>query len=155
MPDTPDGRPDTVLAFDYGRRRIGVAVGQQVTGSASALGTIANGHNGPDWARIDALIREWAPTRLLVGLPTLADGRPGALAGAIRGFCRSLERHGLPVHLVDERHSSQEAGERLVAGRRAGSRGRIARPDVDAAAAAVIAERWLARPLRNANDVSE
>ncbi len=144
MPGTPEARPETVLAFDYGRRRIGVAVGQQVTGSASALGTLDNGAGGVDWPRLDALIADWRPARLLVGLPKRADGSPGELADAIGEFCERLGRYGLPVTTVDERYSSLEAERALREGRRAGRRRRVTKGDVDAAAAAVIAERWLA-----------
>lgn len=144
MPATPDSRqPETILAFDFGLRRIGVAVGQQVTCSASALGTVGNGGDGPDWARIDAFIKEWQPARLVVGMPLMADGRPGSLAEPIAAFCKELGRYGLPLAIVDERHTSREAGEQLIAARRDGRRGRIARGEIDAAAAAMIAERWL------------
>lgn len=144
MPDTPDSKqPETILAFDFGLRRIGVAVGQQVTRSASALGTVANSDEGADWSRIDAYIKEWRPARLIVGQPRMADGKP-ALAEPIAEFCKKLAAYGLPLAMVDERHSSLAAGEQLTAARRDGRRGRIARGDIDAAAAAVIAERWLA-----------
>lgn len=147
MPGTPETSTPpagSVLAFDFGLRRIGVAVGQAVTGSATALETLANRAAGPDWERIDALVAEWRPAQLLVGMPTLADGRPGALAAAVEAFCGELGRYGLPVDFVDERDSSLEAGERLKEGRRAGRRGRIGKGRIDAAAAAIIAERWLA-----------
>lgn len=68
MPDTPDAIT-TVLGFDYGARRIGVAVGNALTGSARALEVIANGTQGPDWTRVAGLVREWRPQMLLVGLP--------------------------------------------------------------------------------------
>src|SRR5690606_25762510 len=85
MPGTPDTtRPETVLAFDFGGSRIGVAVGQSVTGSAGPLGVVANGPRGPDWERIDALVREWRPSRLIVGLPLHADGSPPGVARAAR-----------------------------------------------------------------------
>lgn len=146
MPGTPDNqvRPETVLAFDFGLRRIGVAVGQQVTRSASALETLSNGANGPDWSRIDRLIKEWQPSRLIVGMPQTADGKPPALLEPIREFCSGLARYQRPVETVDERYSSQAASEQLIAARRDGRRGRINKGEIDAAAAACIAERWLA-----------
>jgi len=144
MPATPEAPlPETVLAFDFGRRRIGVAVGQQVTASASPLGTVGNGAGGPDWPRIDTLIAEWRPARLLVGLPLHADGTASTMSDAVRQFAVQLARYGLPVAAVDERYSSLEARERLVGRRRSGARGRIRRDAVDAAAAVLIAERWL------------
>ena len=146
MPGTPESpQPETVLAFDFGLRRIGVAVGQQVTRSASPLATVINSDNGPDWARIDTLVAEWQPARLIVGMPKTADGRPAALSAAIEAFCAALGKYRRPVVTVNERYSSQAASELLVAARRDGRRGRIARGDIDAAAAACIAERWLQR----------
>ncbi len=146
MPGTPDShlRPETVLAFDFGLRRIGVAVGQQVTQSASALDTVSNGAGGPDWARIDHLIKEWQPSRLIVGMPQTADGKPPALLEPIREFCVCLSRYQRPIETVDERYSSQAASEQLIAARRDGRRKRISKGEIDAAAAACIAERWLA-----------
>lgn len=147
MPDTPDSlRSETVIAFDFGLARIGVAVGQQVTRSAGPLGVVANGSGGPDWVRLDALITEWRPSRLLVGLPLHADGSPSPMSRAVAGFAADLgRRYALPVESVDERWSSLEARDALVAGRRAGHARRIRRERVDAAAAVLIAERWLAR----------
>ena len=136
--------PTTILAFDFGLRRIGVAVGQTVTGSASPLGVIANGERGPDHARIASLIEEWRPGLLVVGLPLNADGSEGTLVGAAREFVEQLERHGLPVDTCDEHLSSREAEQALLRARQAGSRGRIRKTDIDAAAAVVIAERYLA-----------
>lgn len=134
---------ETVLAFDFGLRRIGVAVGQQVTGSASAVATVANRDNGPDWAHIEALIKEWQPQRLIVGMPVNADGKPGSLAPSIDAFCEHLGRFSLPLETVDERLSSQEANAQLKVSRKAGARRRISKGIIDATAAAIIAERWL------------
>lgn len=147
MPDTV--LPTTILAFDFGLRRIGVAVGQTVTGSASPLGVVTNGENGPDETRIEALIREWRPSLLVVGLPLQADGTEGDIARTVRAFAEHLERHGLPVETCDERLSSHEAEQTLVRARQAGSRGRIRKSDIDAAAAVVIAERYLAGIVRS------
>lgn len=142
-----------MLAFDFGLRRIGVAVGQQVTHSASAIATVSNRDCGPDWQRIDALIKEWQPQRLIVGVPIMRDGKPGALAPAIEVFCGELQRYSLPIETIDERLSSSEASAQLKAGRRAGARGRIGKAAIDAAAAAIIAERWLAQSqLKNSAD---
>jgi putative Holliday junction resolvase len=154
MPVTPDAillptiaalRPSTtILAFDYGGRRIGVAVGQSVTGSASAVGTVANREQGPDWPAIERLLATWRPSQLVVGLPLMADGRESGTGDAARAFGHALGRFGLPVEVIDERYSSLEARERLVDERRRGLRGRLNRKMIDAAAAVVIAERWLA-----------
>jgi len=144
MPGTPD-LPQTILAFDFGLRRIGVAVGQDVTGSASPLGVVANQDSGVDHDAIAALIREWNPTQLVVGLPAHADGSPSDLEAPVRAFIAELERYGLPVDTVDERYTSVEAERVLKDARAAGSRGRISKAEIDSAAAVFIAERYLAR----------
>jgi putative holliday junction resolvase len=145
MPATPETAPAaTVLAFDFGLRRIGAAVGQPITGSASPLGTVSNGPSGPDWAGIERLVSEWRPQRLIVGLPTRADGSSSAITTAVLQFVAELDRFGLAVETVDERYSSLEASARLGKQRRQGLRGRVHKKAVDAAAAVVIAERWLA-----------
>jgi putative Holliday junction resolvase len=145
MPDT--AAPETIVAFDFGVRRIGVAVGQNITGSASPLGVIRNGENGPDFDRVAALVNEWNPSRLIVGLPLHLDGTPGDLEPTIQSFVAELGRFGLPVERIDERHTSQEAERRLVSARQAGSRGRIDKEDIDTAAAVLIAERYLRKNL--------
>lgn len=139
MPATPE----TVLAFDFGLRRIGVAVGQQVTSSANPLAAVRNSDSGPDWTAIDALIREWQPARIIVGMPFNADGSPSAIAKKVEAFAGELERFGLPVETEDERFSSLEAAELLKSERALGLRGRISRDMIDSTAATLIAERWL------------
>jgi putative Holliday junction resolvase len=136
--------PETILAFDYGLRRIGVAVGQDVTASASPVGVIANGDAGVDHQRIRAIIREWHPTRLVVGMPKHADGSPGAMTAAVESFIDELAQYELPISTIDERYSSLEAEQALRNARKQGSRGRISKQDIDAAAAVFIAERYLA-----------
>jgi putative Holliday junction resolvase len=136
--------PETILAFDFGFRRIGVAVGQDVTASASPLGSVANAENGVDHERIKALIAEWRPAKLVVGMPSHADGSPGPMTAAVEAFVEELGQHGLPVCTVDERYSSVEARRVLKNARRQGTRGRLSKQDIDAAAAVFIAERYLA-----------
>lgn len=136
--------PETILAFDYGSRRIGIAVGQDVTASASPVGVVDNGERGVDHDRIRAIIGEWHPTRLVVGMPTHADGSPGTMTAAVETFVDELARYGLPISTIDERYSSVEAGQALKNARKQGSRGRISKQDIDAAAAVFIAERYLA-----------
>ncbi len=141
-PELPDAR--TILAFDFGLRRIGVAVGQDVTGSASPLGIVANRESGVDHDAIAALIREWRPTALVVGMPTHADGSPTDLAESIEAFIGELGCYDLPVETIDERYTSVEAERVLKEARASGSRGRITKESIDAAAAVFIAERYLA-----------
>jgi len=125
----------TALGFDYGERRIGVAVGQTVTRTASPLATLAARDGRPDWAAVKKLIDEWRPEVLIVGRPRTADGAPHAMDAAIERFARRLEgRFGLAVEFVDERLSSHAAAELAGDGRHG----------VDAHAAALILETWLA-----------
>ncbi len=145
MPDTPEARPpETIIAFDFGLRRIGVAVGQTVTGSASPLGIVQNGENGPDHFRITALLDEWRPTRLVVGMPAHADGTPSEMQQHVRAFVDALATYALPTDTVDERYTSVEAEAALKQARAAGSSGRISKEMIDSAAAVLIAERYLA-----------
>lgn len=135
--------PETIIAFDFGLRRIGVAVGQQVTNSSNALETIANGESGPDWLRIDEIIREWGPQRLIVGMPLHADGSPSETSERVSSFVTELDRFELPIETVDERYSSVEAQAVLKSKRAGGLRGRISKESIDSTAAMLIAERWL------------
>lgn len=127
----------TLLGFDYGTRKIGVAVGQTLTGTATPLETLTLVKDKPDWARIAKLIDEWRPEALVVGLPLdVDDSKTDATAPALR-FSRQLEgRFRLKVHLADERFTSFEARDRL--GHKAK---RI--EDYDAVAAKLILETWL------------
>ena len=145
MPDTPELSPArTILAFDFGLRRIGVAVGQDVTGSASPFGVVNNRESGTDHKRIAALIAEWHPTTLVVGMPAHADGSPSEMQQHVEAFIDELDRYELPVETVDERYTSVEAERVLKDARAAGTRGRISKEMVDSAAAVFIAERYLA-----------
>ena len=137
-------RPKVILAFDFGLRRIGVAAGDTISRSASPLQPVGSGPKGPQWEKIAALMRDWQPNLAVVGLPYNVDGSETAMAGAARRFAAELQqRHAIEVEMVDERYSSQEAGSRLKSAREAGLRRRkIAKTDIDAAAACVILERW-------------
>lgn len=134
-----------VFGFDVGSRLTGVAIGNTFTASARALTTIQVREDGPDWTRLDALHREWQPDTLVVGLPLTLDGTEQPASRRARRFADQLQqRYNLPVVLVDERHSSQEAAQRFAAARSVGLRRRRDAADIDAEAAAVILERWLA-----------
>ncbi len=136
--------PQLILAFDFGRRRIGVACGDSVSRSAAPLKAVANSAEGPRWEHIDSLLREWQPALLIVGLPYNVDGSESGMSEAARSFAAELNsRYALPVRLVDERYSSLDAAARLRADRESGLRKRrVAKSDVDAAAACIILERW-------------
>jgi putative Holliday junction resolvase len=125
----------TALGFDYGERRIGVAVGQSLTHTAQALVTLPVRNGQIDWPAISRLIAEWRPQQLVLGLPTRDDGQPHANTEAIARFARRLHgRFQLPVAFVDERLSSYAASEDPDT-RRVG---------LDAVAARLILETWLA-----------
>jgi putative Holliday junction resolvase len=136
----------TVLAFDFGLKRIGIASGDSLTRAAAPRTAAACGPSGPDWDAIAREVRALAPAELIVGAPYNADGSEGALTGAARRFAAELERRfALPVRLVDERFSSLEASAVLKARRARGERRRrVTRGDIDSAAAAVILGRYFA-----------
>ena len=137
----------TVLGFDVGARRIGVAVGSAFGSGARALAVIDVHAHGPDWSAIDRLRAEWRPDGLVVGDPMTLDGGDQPIRRRAHAFARELHgRYRLPVVLVDERASSIEAAQRFAAGRRAGTRKRHQAANLDALAAVVIVERWLAEP---------
>lgn len=137
----------TVLGFDVGMRRIGVAVGNALTGNASAVAVVDVHAGGPDWAHVDRLLREWRPDGLIVGDPMTLDGGDQPIRKAARAFAETLrQRCRLPVLMIDERNSSQEAARRFAAARAAGTRKRRDADVLDAVAAAVIVERWLSSP---------
>jgi putative holliday junction resolvase len=142
MPES--SRPKIVLAFDFGLRRIGVACGDTLSRNASALETVPAGPSGPRWELIATMMRDWQPDMAVVGLPYNVDGSENDMTGAARSFAAELARRfGIEVVMVDERYSSLEAAARLQTARESGlRRRRVAKSDVDAAAACVILERW-------------
>lgn len=144
----PQIRPDgTVLGFDVGMRRIGVAVGNAMTGGARAVAVVDVRDAGPEWVQVERLLREWRPDGLVVGDPMTLDGGDQPIRKAARAFARELrQRTRLPVAMIDERNSSQEAARRFAAARADGRRKRRDAEVLDAVAAAVIVERWLSSP---------
>ncbi len=145
----PEGRPQIVLALDFGLKRIGIASGDTLTRTAHPRTTIGNGPHGPDWKALERILADTRPARIAVGEPYNADGSASPLTDAARRFAAEVaQRSGLPADLVDERWSSQDAEERLRDARASGERKRrVTKADVDAAAAAVILERWFATQL--------
>jgi putative Holliday junction resolvase len=133
----------TVLAFDYGAKRIGVAVGETALGIASPLDTIHAESNAERFARIGELVAEWHPVGFVVGRPKHADGSVHATAQLAEKFARRLHaRHSLPVVFVDETLSSATAEQAL---RDARTRPRRA-GDVDAMAATIILQSFFDEP---------
>ncbi len=137
----------TVLGFDVGAKRIGVAVGSAFGSGARALAVIDVHGNSPDWIAIDRLHAEWRPDGLVVGDPMTLDGGDQPIRKRAQAFARELcARYALPVVMVDERASSIEAAQRFAVDRAEGRRRRRDAAALDAVAAAVIVERWLAAP---------
>lgn len=135
---------ETYLGFDFGLRRIGIAAGQRITASAGPVDTIPARDGEPDWPRLDAIIAEWRPAALVVGVPLLTDGGEQPLARRARRFASVLaSRYGLAVHEADERLSSRAAREMIADSRAAGTRRRTRKGDVDRMAATLILEGWL------------
>jgi putative Holliday junction resolvase len=139
-------KAQTVLAFDFGLKRIGIACGDTLTHGAAPRPAAAVGAGGPDWQAIAREVRALTPQLLVVGAPYNADGSESGMSAAARRFAAELERRfALPVHMVDERFSSLEASAQLTARRASGQRRRrVQRADIDSAAAAVILARWFA-----------
>ena len=131
-------RDGTVLGFDVGARRIGVAVGSAFGHGARALAVVDVHAQGPDWQAIDHLQREWRADGFVVGDPMTLDGGDQPIRRIAHAFARELHaRYDRPVVLVDERSSSIEAAQRFASERAEGKRRRRV---------AVIVERWLAAP---------
>ena len=138
---------NTVLGFDFGARRIGVAVGQTVTGNASPLITLTSRQGRPAWDAIGRLVEQWRPHTLVVGLPVHMDGSTHELAATVQAFATELgSRYALPVEFIDERLSSHAAQARAAGSGRGARRG--AKQQLDRLAAQVILETWLAHQAR-------
>lgn len=139
-PAVPQG---TLLAFDFGRRRIGIAVGQTTTFTATALTTVRCTET-PDWRHIKKLIDDWRPAALVVGLPLASDGSETDMSAAARRFGAELaERFGLPIIHADERLTSRQANTEFAAQRAAGQARRRDASRLDAMAAKILLENWL------------
>lgn len=133
----PEG---TVLAFDFGEKRIGVATGETLLVNAHPLTVIHAESSTGQLAAIAALIAEWRPVQLVVGLPTHADGTPHEMTRRARRFGERLQRRfNLPVGFADERLTSLDAAARL---RETGRDSKAARPLLDAVAAQLILQTW-------------
>lgn len=135
---------DVYLGFDFGYKRIGVAVGQRLTCSASPLSTLDARQGVPDWSAVQKLMDDWKPQALVVGVPTSIDGSELYTTSAARRFAKLLKKNtGLTVHLVDERLSTKEARGQLF---EQGGYRKIKQSEVDSIAACVILEQWLNCP---------
>ena len=133
--------PQTLLAFDYGTKNIGVAYGQTVTATAREIPPLKAQDGVPNWDSVQALLKEWQPDLILVGLPLNMDDTESELCARARKFANRLTgRFGVKVELVDERLSTfaakEEAAER-------GHRGNYGQAPIDSIAARLILESWL------------
>ncbi len=143
MPDAPVRQTGTILAFDFGVKRIGVAVGEWPLAQAHPLTTIRGEANAERFAAIEAMIKEWRPVSLVVGLPLALDGSAHEMTARSTRFANQLRgRFGLPVDYAEERLSSVEAEERLRAG---GHNAKSMRDHVDALAAQIILQCFFER----------
>ena len=135
---TPDSNANiTLLGFDYGTKRIGVAVGQTLLQSATPLTSLLSRNHKPVWVGVTRLIPEWRPIELVVGLPFDLDDTESEVAGKAKRFARQLHgRYHLPVHMIDERLTSREAATILRTQDKSDGR-------LDVMAAALILETWL------------
>jgi len=137
MPEAGNRR---VMAFDFGTRRIGVATGQELLGSGEPLTMIPARDGIPDWSAVEALLREWRPDLVLVGLPLNMDDTENEMCARARKFGKRIHgRFHVPVEMVDERLTSFEAKGEVMA--RGGSRD-FGRHGVDDRAAVLILETW-------------
>ena len=132
----------TVLGFDFGTKRIGIAIGQSVTRTATPLATIPARDGIPNWQQIADLLKEWQPDALVVGIPYNMDESESEMSLRAKKFARRLNaRFNLPAHGMDERLTSREARERLGA---LDTKGVKQKHGLDSYAAVVIVESWFA-----------
>jgi putative Holliday junction resolvase len=131
----------SVLGFDYGKKRIGIATGQTITHSATPCKTIKQIQGNPDWIAIETEIQQWKPQALIVGMPYYTDGSENRMTAAARQFAYELKkRFKLPVIEIDEALSSQQAEEILKQDMKITKQNK---QEVDKMAAAIIVQRWL------------
>lgn len=129
------------LGFDFGMKRIGVAVGQKITKTAQPLETLSANQGSPEWNHVKKLIQKWEPEALIVGIPWNMDGTEQFITQAARRFANQLkEKFLLPVHGMDERLSTKAAREKLFS---EGGYKALKAGQVDSIAAQLILQNWL------------
>jgi putative Holliday junction resolvase len=147
MPEAVNATPRVWLGLDVGSRDLGVAVGNELTGRARPLKTLAMQPEAQLWQALDAMVADWQPSGFVVGLPLTREGGEQPMTKRARAFGGTLAtRYGRPVHEQDERGSTQLARRHFRAERAAGNARRKHADDIDAHAAAVILEDFLAAP---------
>ena len=140
-PHQPDSSVSTLLGFDFGMKRIGVAVGQTLTRTANPLPHLVARNGIPDWQQVTNLIRDWHPQALIVGKPLNMDGTVQPLTKAAQSFAKNLqERYHLPVYEIDERLSSVAARNEVF--NKGGYRA-LQNKSVDGVAAQIILLDWM------------
>lgn len=143
----PDQSVLTVLGFDVGSRRIGVAVGNTLSASARPVGVLDVFEQGPNWPVLDSWVREWAPGTMVIGNPLTLDGGIQPAQEKAMAFARAVSnRYNKPISLIDERNSSIEAAQRFAQSRARGESKRHQADQLDAWAAVIILERWFLQP---------
>jgi putative Holliday junction resolvase len=131
----------TVLGFDYGAKRIGIATGQTITSTATPVTTLTAVNSSPDWDGIHKLIKQWNPDALIVGIPYFLDGKESEMTKTVQNFCDELEkRFGKSVLKVNETLSSYEAEQALKKKLKIGKHNK---QEIDKMAAAIIVQSWL------------
>ena len=131
----------SVIGFDFGKKRIGIATGQTITHTATPCRTLNQVDGNPDWPAIETEIRQWKPDALIVGMPFFTDGNENKMTAAARQFAYELEkRFNLPVIEVNEALSSQQAEEILSESIKITKQNK---QEIDKMAAAIIVQRWL------------
>lgn len=131
-----------LMSFDFGKKRIGVAVGQTVTQTARPLATINAKDGEPEWSAITALVKKWLPNAMVVGIPLNMDGSEQPLTLFARTFANQLqEKYNLPVYEIDERLTTKDARERLFA---EGGFKALQSGQIDQVAAQLILQNWFA-----------
>ena len=133
----------TLLGFDFSKNRVGIAVGQELTGTVTPLTTLHAKNSKPDWEGISRLIEEWQPDLCIVGLPLTEDGAEQESSQAARRFANQLNgRYQLPVELADERFTTREA-QSLIQNSSMSKKDRQNKSNIDKIAAQLILQSWL------------
>ncbi len=135
-----------VIAFDFGLKRTGVAVGNTVIGSATPECTLTSKSDQPNWDGISKLFKEWQPAQIVVGMPIELDGSENPLKKQIDRFCNQIQgRYNIAVDQENEQFTSIEAAQRLKQLRQSGRKQKVSKDEVDKIAAAIILENWMKR----------
>jgi len=129
-----------MIAFDFGVKSIGVAIGQQITGTASPLAAIKAVDGIPQWQALDDVFKEWEPSCIILGYPTNMDGSEQLITARAKKFGKRLyHRYKIPVHGHDERLTTVEAKERLF---ELGGFKKLSKGKIDSVSAVLILESW-------------